>query len=174
MGEDLKPCRNCVAAGLDCTFYNKVQKKGPKGSRAKVLSEIRETQKLISPRPPPSSSPSAAEYQEASRSQSPLLFHRTAGLLNPKIVLACVKYFFNNLYNSQPIYQPTSLERLISTLEQSVESYCQVAAFCAFVMLQSRGEARPIVDSPEALPVFNLAQALLEECLLLCPIPVLH
>jgi hypothetical protein len=170
VGGKANPCRNCVAAGLECTFFNKVQKKGPKGSRAKVLSEIRETQKLISPRPAPSVSPSAAEYQEESRSQSPPQTLRSPGLLTPKTILVCVKYFFNNLYDALPIHHPASVERLVSSVDQSTESYCQVAALCAYVLIQSRGDPRPIIDSHEPIPAYNLGLALLEECRNTCPL----
>jgi hypothetical protein len=77
--------------------------------------------------------------------------------------MTCVKYFFSSLYDAQPIYSPNSLERLVSTMEQSIESYCQVAAFCACVLLQSRGEPRPILDSHETVPVYSLGQTLMEE-----------
>jgi hypothetical protein len=152
-----------VAAGLECTFYNKVQKKGPKGSRAKVLSEIRETQKLISPRPP-ASSPSAADYQEPSRSQSPLLFNRTPGLLTSPVILACVQFYLGNLYDTQPIHQPSTFERLIANREQSTEAYCHLAAFCSYVFLQSRATQRQVLESHDTVPVYNLGESILEEC----------
>ena len=38
------PCKNCGQANLQCTYLAIPQKKGPKGSRAKVISEIRDTQ----------------------------------------------------------------------------------------------------------------------------------
>jgi hypothetical protein len=47
-----------MEAGLDCTFYNKVQKKEPNGNRAEELLELRETQQqqwLVQPGGPPSS-----------------------------------------------------------------------------------------------------------------------
>src|ERR1700761_7045111 len=40
-----QPCRNCSQASLQCTYHAIPQKKGPKGSRAKVISELRETQR---------------------------------------------------------------------------------------------------------------------------------
>lgn len=44
VGEASQPCRNCLAAGLGCTYNAIPQKKGPKGSRAKIISELRESQ----------------------------------------------------------------------------------------------------------------------------------
>ncbi|KFX95023.1 hypothetical protein V490_04041, partial [Pseudogymnoascus sp. VKM F-3557] len=40
--DGLSPCRNCSSAQLACTYNAIPQKKGPKGSRAKVISELRE------------------------------------------------------------------------------------------------------------------------------------
>jgi hypothetical protein len=45
IGEGTNPCKNCLSAGLACTYNAIPQKKGPKGSRAKVLSELRENQR---------------------------------------------------------------------------------------------------------------------------------
>ncbi|CCC13727.1 unnamed protein product [Sordaria macrospora k-hell] len=42
--DGINPCRNCHASQLTCTYNAIPQKKGPKGSRAKVISELRETQ----------------------------------------------------------------------------------------------------------------------------------
>jgi len=43
--DGINPCRNCSSAQLSCTYHAIPQKKGPKGSRAKVISELRETQR---------------------------------------------------------------------------------------------------------------------------------
>lgn len=145
IGEDTKPCRNCVAAGLECTFYNKVQKKGPKGSRAKVLLEIRETQKLIYPRPPPDANGTVlgGSTQSERRSTSPSLFERTPGLVTGNLLDACVEYFFKNMYRTQPILHPAGVMQTVSSMSQSIEAYCTMAALCAYILLQPQSVLPP-------------------------------
>jgi hypothetical protein len=155
IGEEASPCRNCVSAGLECTFYNKVQKKGPKGSRAKVLSEIRETQKFISPRPP------SDDYD--SRSQSP----SAPGLLTPALMLSCVEFYFVNLYAMAPILDPKCIENTITNLDdQPIEGYCMLAALCSYVLSQSSSVLPPVLRSIVDLDQSgssNMARILLDE-----------
>lgn len=159
IGDEASPCRNCVSAGLECTFYNKVQKKGPKGSRAKVLSEIRETQKFISPRPP------SADL--TSRSASPTVpFQRTPGFLNQALVVSCVEYYFANLYALQPVLHMKSVDRTVANMDQSIEAYCMITALCSFVLMQSKSTLPPTLRSIVDLDQpgsNNFARLLLDE-----------
>ena len=126
IGDGSMPCRNCASAGLRCTFNAVPQKKGPKGSRAKVISELRETQQRkpqlevkghgISTTSPPST--------------------RTAGLLSLEIISACVDFFFVHLYSTQPILHRRQIQDAVMTKEQSDEAYCFLCALCAYVMIQ--------------------------------------
>ena len=164
LGEEPKPCRNCVAAGLECTFNNKVQKKGPKGGRAKVLLELRETQqqqRLVQPGGPPSSglslSPSSSavaaaagsslSVKQESRSGSPsTAFQRTPGILPPGALNACMEYYFAHLYPIFPIIHPRKIEYILATMDVSTETYCGMIALCAYVFLRP-----PSVLPPEIL-----------------------
>ena len=93
------PCANCTNAGLECTFDKIPQKKGPKGSRARVLSELK-----------------AQPTQEKSPvSKLPL-----------ELVKCCSDFFFANMYPTQPILEKQRLEHIISEIPCSVEAYCMV------------------------------------------------
>ncbi|KAF2672940.1 hypothetical protein BT63DRAFT_368375 [Microthyrium microscopicum] len=162
IGEDAKPCRNCMAAGLECTFYNKAQKKGPKGSRAKVLSEIRETQKYFSPRPSYDGVPTG------SRSESPSIFDRTPGLLTPNLLDACVEYYFKHLYQSQPILHIPGVLQCIASINHSIEAYCQMTALCGYVLLQPQALLPPTMRSgaePNEYSHERLARLLIDEAM---------
>lgn len=106
-----------------------------------MLSEIRETQKFISPRPPTLSS---SDDQHASRSQSPSTAsqHRQGGLgqrgtvLGQALMVACVEHYFASMYIMQPILHPKCIERTIATMDSNVEGHCMVAALCALVLMQ--------------------------------------
>jgi hypothetical protein len=153
---------------LECTFYNKVQKKGPKGSRAKVLLEIRETQKLIYPRPPYEHHGSGATSgsQSDRRSTSPPLFERTPGLLTGELLDACIEYFFKNMYRSQPILHPAGVMQTVQSMNQSMEAYCTMAALCAYVLLQPQSLLPPqlqTIDDYQQASSKILGRALVDE-----------
>lgn len=129
IGEGTNPCKNCVSAGLNCTYNAIPQKKGPKGSRAKVLSELRENQRQ--------SQLGTGQYDYViARSISPPTLARSPGLVSPDIVNACVEYFFNNLYPTLPILHRGRVRQTIMAMDQSIEAYCKMASLCAYVMFQ--------------------------------------
>ncbi|KAF2501119.1 hypothetical protein BU16DRAFT_438422, partial [Lophium mytilinum] len=160
IGEGTNPCKNCISAGLTCTYNAIPQKKGPKGSRAKVLSELRETQRQ---------SHLASGYSpDLSFDGRPLptSFARTPGLLPPGLVESCIDFFFSNLYPSQPILQRQRLQDSVMSMDQNAGSYCMIVALCAYVMIQSNMSVPPTVHMhPEMshMPVISLGITLLEE-----------
>lgn len=129
IGEGTNPCKNCVSAGLTCTYNAIPQKKGPKGSRAKVLSELRETQRQSQLGP--------GQYDYGiSRSLSPGALARTPGLVTPDIVNACVEYYFSQLYPTLPILHRGRVQQTIMSMDQSIEAYCKMVSLCAYVLFQ--------------------------------------
>ncbi|KAF2154552.1 hypothetical protein K461DRAFT_222293 [Myriangium duriaei CBS 260.36] len=131
IGNGTRPCRNCASAGLTCTYNAIPQKKGPKGSRAKVISELRETQHRHLQA---TNASSLALVSDSYLAQSQ--FPRTRGLLSPDLINACVDYFFLNVYPSQPILHRGSLQQTISIMEINVEAYCLVTSLCAYMLIQ--------------------------------------
>ena len=130
IGNGTRPCRNCASAGLSCTYNAIPQKKGPKGSRAKVISELRETQH---------------RHLQATNNSLPMIsesflahphFARTRGLLTADLITACVDYYFLKVYPSQPILHRGKLSQTISTMEYNVEAYCLVTSLCAYMLIQ--------------------------------------
>ncbi|OCK76852.1 hypothetical protein K432DRAFT_334978 [Lepidopterella palustris CBS 459.81] len=139
IGEGTNPCKNCISAGLTCTYNAIPQKKGPKGSRAKVLSELRETQRQ--------SQILTGYPDELGFDGRPVssAFIRTPGLLPPGLVESCVEFFFGNLYPSQPILHRQRIQDTIMSMEHSTEAYCMIVALCACVMTQSNMSVPPNV-----------------------------
>lgn len=129
IGEGTNPCKHCVSAGLICTYNAIPQKKGPKGSRAKVLSELRDTQRQTQLVPGPQFDVNVG------RSVSPVL-SKTPGLLSPDLVNTCVDYFFANIYPTQPILHHGHVQQTVLSMDQSIEAYCQITALCAYMMIQ--------------------------------------
>ncbi|KAK4636201.1 putative sucrose utilization protein SUC1 [Fulvia fulva] len=161
IGDGTRPCKNCTSAGLTCTYNAIPQKKGPKGSRAKVISELRETQRQ---------SQLAAKrngWDLDSPVHSPADLKK-AGLLSVEMMTACVDYFFANLYPTQPILHRQRVGEVIGQMETSIEAYCLVVSLCAYMMIQPNmiipPEAFNGLDIPPQ-PSFQLGHTLLQEAL---------
>lgn len=129
--DGINPCRNCSAAGLGCTYNAIPQKKGPKGSRAKVISELRETQRQTS---------LSAQVQNringiAAPTTNPSLAP-TPGLVTSDMVKECSDFFFTNMYSQIPILSRQRLEQQAMYMDQSLDTYCLLASMCAFTIIQ--------------------------------------
>ncbi|KAI9839132.1 MAG: hypothetical protein M1819_003125 [Sarea resinae] len=124
-------CKNCGQAGLACTYNAIPQKKGPKGSRAKVISELRTTQKQ-------SRLALKINHRLDGLDSPPMspAFSRTPGLLSDAMIRSCVDFFFAHMYPTMPILHRQRLEQALSDIDRSLETYCLVASLCAFMMIQ--------------------------------------
>lgn len=145
IGDGSRPCKNCSSAGLTCTYNAVPQKKGPKGSRAKVISELRETQKQhqMANVGRQGFGLDAAQYHAA--------FARTPNLLSMELITSCVDYFFANLYPTQPIIHRQKVGETIGQMENNVEAYCLVTSLCAYMLIQPNMVAPgSIPSSPES------------------------
>jgi hypothetical protein len=150
-----EPCKNCAQTKLNCTYLAIPQKKGPKGSRAKVISEIRDTQIHLQQQLPQTEGTQQISSQGPTtalttptllRGQSspfdfngPLTptYSRTPGLLSQQTIDACLAFFFEHLYPTMPIFHQQQLTALIYSPDASQsDAYCLVASLCAFVMVQ--------------------------------------
>lgn len=161
--DGVNPCRNCSSAQLACTYNAIPQKKGPKGSRAKVISELRETQRQTSLLAKISNRMNGVAGPPDPANGMP-----TPGMLTPEFVKECLDFFFNNMYDKAPILDRRRLEQQLPFMEQNKETACLVTSICGFVMLQP-GMSLPTGDSfsLDMLPGVNIiaSQLLLEECL---------
>ncbi|CAD6574142.1 MAG: hypothetical protein ASARMPREDX12_006401 [Alectoria sarmentosa] len=123
----------CDQAGLSCTYDAIPQKKGPKGSRAKVISELRETQKQ--------SDLTTLMLQDGNKSygsppQSPTHYTRATGLLTHKLIEGCTDFFFTQMYPTMPILYKDQIRHAVGDMGHSVESYCLITSFLAFMLIQ--------------------------------------
>jgi hypothetical protein len=146
-----QPCKNCGATNLQCTYLAIPQKKGPKGSRAKVITEIRDTQLQHQSQldaqqvTPQSSAPLVSPPARSGNDRSPFNFNsplsptqgRTPGLLSQQTIDACLSFFFEHLYPTMPIMNRDTFSQLIYGQDAvHPDAYCLVASLCAFVMIQ--------------------------------------
>jgi len=162
--DGITPCRNCSAAQLGCTYNAVPQKKGPKGSRAKVITELRETQRQTSLSARVQSRINGAgglSAPDPALSPSP-------GLLSPEFVKECVNFYFDNLYTQIPILNREQIEQYMLYMEQNRDAYCLLTSLCAFMMLQP-GMNMPAndpynLDMNAGAPIVS-SQVLLEEVL---------
>lgn len=145
--DGVNPCRNCSSAQLSCTYNAIPQKKGPKGSRAKVISELRETQRQTSLAAKVSSRLQGAPCSPSSSALSP-----TPGLLTSALVKSCVSFFFDNMYTQLPILERGIVEQQVLYMEHNRDSYCLMTSLCAFALMQ------PGMAMPSSEP-YNLDQA---------------
>lgn len=160
IGEGTAPCKNCVSAGLACTYNAIPQKKGPKGSRAKVLSELRENQRNAQLA---AGFPSDLGFDGRTLSSS---YARTQGLLPAGLVESCIEYFFVNVYPSEPVLHRQRAQEAAVNMERSTEAYCMIVALCAYVMIQANMKVPPsVLLRPEMAQMSNvgIGHILLEE-----------
>ncbi|KFY73980.1 hypothetical protein V499_05963 [Pseudogymnoascus sp. VKM F-103] len=154
--DGLSPCRNCSSAQLACTYNAIPQKKGPKGSRAKVISELREQnrQSALSSKaharllagnayasPPPLCAPTLAP---------------TPGLLTNEIIAQCIDFFFVNMYPTIPILHRGKLEAQARFADRDTDTYCLLTSLCAFMLIQP---GMPVPGDPmglDSMPGANL------------------
>ncbi|KAH8815955.1 hypothetical protein F5884DRAFT_203560 [Xylogone sp. PMI_703] len=160
--DGINPCRNCSSAQLSCTYHAIPQKKGPKGSRAKVISELRETQRQTTL----SSKVANRLNGIASPPCSPTLAP-SPGLLTQEMIKECIEFFFANMYPTLPILHRGRLEQQAVYAEQNIDTYCLLTSLCAFMMIQP---GMGIPGDPlglDALPGANLVSGtmLMEETL---------
>lgn len=133
-GYGARNCRNCDSSGLICTYNSVPQKKGPKGNRAKVISELRETQRQ--------SQLSTQSHGSDSPPDSPT-FSRKPCVLSRDMITACVEYFFANMYPTMPILHRQTIGNIIDQMDADLEAYCLVASLCAYMLIQPNMELRP-------------------------------
>lgn len=129
--DGINPCRNCSSAQLSCTYNAIPQKKGPKGSRAKVISELRETQRQTSLSAKVQNRMNGINSPPSSPSLAP-----TPGLLTSEMVKDCIEFFFANMYPTMPILHRQRLEQQAMYMDQSLDTYCLLTSLCAFMMIQ--------------------------------------
>ncbi|KAF2844736.1 hypothetical protein T440DRAFT_523245 [Plenodomus tracheiphilus IPT5] len=146
IGEGTAPCKNCVSADLACTYNAIPQKKGPKGSSAKVLSELRKTQRNV-------------PFDSRSLSSTP-------GLMPLPLFKSCIEYFFAHVYPSEPVLHHQRAQEAVNGMVSCNEAYYMVVALCAYVMI--RANHKPpvsVLPRPEMAHMSNvgIGHILLEE-----------
>ncbi|TVY71291.1 putative sucrose utilization protein SUC1 [Lachnellula suecica] len=129
--DGINPCRNCSSAQLSCTYHAIPQKKGPKGSRAKVISELRETQRQTTLSSKVANRLNGINSPPCSPTLAP-----TPSLLTGDMVKECVDFFFANMYPTLPILHRGRLEQQVQYADQNVDTYCLLTSLCAFMMIQ--------------------------------------
>ncbi|KAI0205267.1 hypothetical protein F4808DRAFT_278941 [Astrocystis sublimbata] len=130
--DGINPCRNCSSAQLTCTYNAIPQKKGPKGSRAKVISELRETQRQTS---------LSAKVQSrlnglCSTPCNSSALAPTPGLLAPEMVKESIEFFFANMYPIMPVLHRQRLEQQCMYMDQNPDTYCLLTSLCGYMMFQ--------------------------------------
>ncbi|KAI1254443.1 hypothetical protein MGN70_003846 [Eutypa lata] len=154
--DGINPCRNCSSAQLTCTYNAIPQKKGPKGSRAKVISELRETQRQTS---------LSAKVQNringiANPPCSPTLAP-TPGLMTGEMAKESIDFFFANMYSIMPILNRQRLEHEVMFIDQNIDTYCLLTSLSAFMMFQP-GMSMPGLDPVlDHIPGANIVSATL-------------
>jgi hypothetical protein len=129
--DGINPCRNCSSAQLSCTYHAIPQKKGPKGSRAKVISELRETQRQTTLSSKVANRLNGINSPPCSPTLSP-----TPGLLTSDMIKDCIEFFFANMYPTLPILHRGRLEQQAMYADQNADTYCLLTSLCAFMMIQ--------------------------------------
>lgn len=156
----LKRCRNCSQAALECSYDAVPQKKGPKGSRANIISELRENRK----RP----EPTKGLTQDFESSLVSPTFTRTPSLLNDGLIDSCADFFFTYMYPTMPILHEEQVQQIVSDIDRSVEAYCLICSLSAFMLIQPGVELRTtmtVVGSTKSINDTALGTALLDEAL---------
>ncbi|KIW29106.1 uncharacterized protein PV07_04943 [Cladophialophora immunda] len=144
-----QPCRTCGQTNLECTYLAIPQKKGPKGNRSKILSQIRNSQKKKQPHLPQTSPSESTPQQSPSQELKPSLGFSSpsptvpspgspnTALLSKQTIENCVDFYFSNMSTTTSILNRHHLIDMIdSRLPTDTEFYCLAGSLCAFVMVQ--------------------------------------
>jgi hypothetical protein len=125
------PCQNCGAASIACTYHSVPQKKGPKGSRAKVISEIRDIQRGNNIHTRVSNI-----MRGAPNPLDPPDFSPSLGLVTGGFVRECIAYLARNMMDLVPFVDVSMLESHIKDMEQRPGAYCMLTALAAYTLVQ--------------------------------------
>ena len=142
---------------MTCTYDAIPQKKGPKGSRAKVISELRETQKQ---------SDLAHEGKSHGSPPTSPTYARASNLLTDELIDGCTEFFFVHIYPTMPILYREQLRQTVAERGHSIEAYCLVTSLCAFMLIQPGIilKNNPILDIPAtSITSPKLGSLLMEE-----------
>ncbi|OAL37968.1 hypothetical protein AYO20_02801 [Fonsecaea nubica] len=144
-----QPCRTCGQTNLECTYLAVPQKKGPKGNRSKVLSQIRNSQtkkrQQLAQTSPSDTTPQLSPCRTLKPSldlghpsTSMLSTHlSTTVLLSEETMVDCVDFYFSNMSTTTSILNRRLLiEKMGPQIASDAEFYCLVGSLCAFVMVQ--------------------------------------
>jgi len=155
--DGINPCRNCSASQLSCTYNAIPQKKGPKGSRAKVINELKEKERQTSLSAKVQNRMNGLNNQPTSPTLAP-----TPGLLQSDMIKECLEFFFAHMYPMMPILHRQRLEQQVMYMDQSLDTYCLLTSLCAFVLLQP-GMTVPGTDpfSYDSMPGANIVTSTL-------------
>ena len=123
------------------------------GSRAKIISELRETQRQTQIKQEVESPPLSPAYI------------RNPSLLSMDLITTCVEYFFANLYPTQPILHRQRMGEIISQMEVSTEAYCVVVSLCAYMMIQTNMDSVFPGSHAKSQPPLVIGQTLLHEAI---------
>ncbi|KAJ9604700.1 hypothetical protein H2200_010814 [Cladophialophora chaetospira] len=137
-----QPCSNCAQTHLQCTYLAIPQKKGPKGSRGKVISGIRNTQKEATTSKssattaPSLTRESSSSFDFNSPPNSPPNAQNVT-LLSRQTIENCVNFYFSDMSTTAWILNRETLKQAIATrVTTDPEVYCLTGSLCAFVMVQ--------------------------------------
>lgn len=73
------------------------------------------------------------------------VFSRSAHALPVELIDACVNFFFDNVFPTQPILDRHSLQDHILSMPHNPQAYCLVVALCAYMLIQ------PHMQLPQSL-----------------------
>ena len=161
-----QPCRNCGQASLQCTYLAVPQKKGPKGSRAKVISELRDTQSQTGRRDLSAIDSTNRNFNFNTVPVSPTEVEGDSNPLDYETIESCLDFFFSYMYQTIPILDRRHTTELASSdLSQDAETFCLVASLCAWVLIQPgmNTVTSPGVDGDQSPARYALATTLLSE-----------
>jgi len=63
-------------------------------------------------------------------------YARASGLLTQELIEGCTDFFFTQMYPTMPILYRDQIRQTVSDMSHSVEAYCLITAFCAFMLIQ--------------------------------------
>lgn len=67
---------------------------------------------------------------------SPSHYTRSSGLLSQELVEGCTDFFFTQMYPTMPILYKDQIRHAVGDMGNSVESYCLITSFLAFMLIQ--------------------------------------
>lgn len=89
----------------------------------------------------------------------------SSGLLTQELIDGCTDFYLAQLFPTMPILQNEQLWALVAEIDTSMEAYCLLCSFCAFMLIQPGIEGQPMKPLIGSCSRTSIGRRLIDEAL---------